>query len=331
MQIVMLCHNGFLVNASGINTFITQMEKMCNKLNIKYEIITEEFIQPIKHDNIYYVTAFNNCIDEIVEKYKEDYNIYICDSLFTLETLDKLSKKLKGKFIYYTHIGDLIHNDIKYYDFPVEYKLKTIEIINNNNNILIGTQSEQLQRKLYDTFSKEKVVWLPEPIYINKPEINLKIYDTISILSNSPRKQIPKVIDFCKENDLSLNFVTTGFQGGYELIPLINSYNKINVLTNIPNNNIIDCISLAKTMIHFSEIEVFPYSILESASIIPVIINSDTEWGQLFPDELVYKVNPNNKEECKELLSKTLIPKMNLNKYQQNCEQIWIQFLKEGE
>lgn len=332
MKIILLCHNSFLINNSGINTFITHMETMCNELNIKYEIITEEY-NKVKHNNVYYVTSFNKCIETLYKKYSEENNIYIADSLFTLPLLDLLSKSLKqGKFIYYTHIGDLLHNDIDNFDFTLQEKDLTISLLKNNPKLIIGTQSKQLQELLSNIFSKIRVEYLPEPVYLNLDTYDLKVYDISCIMSNSKRKKIPMVIDLCNKLGLSLNLITSDIIGYWDITNLIKG-KKVNILTNVPNNNIPSCISLSKILIYFSDIEVFPYGILESASIIPVIINNNTLWGNLFPDKFVYKVDYNNLEECKILINNLLensIPKMDLKKYQEETINIWKQFM-EGE
>lgn len=338
MKIIMICKNSFLINNSGINTFITHMETMCNELNINYEIITEDTTEfNIKHDNIYYVSSFNNCIDDLHKKYIEEDNIYICDSLFTLPLLDLLSKSLnKGRFIYYTHIGDIIHDDIDNFDFDIHDKELTINILKNNNNIVIGTQSNNLKNHLSNTFSKEKVICLPEPIYINTEDIyDYKVYDVCSIMNNTKRKKIPKVIDLCEKLELSLNLITSGLLGYWDMFSIINKTKcKLNVLEKVPNNNVSSCVGLSKILIQFSDIEVFPYSILESASIVPVIINNNALWGNLFPEELVYKVDYNNFEECKTLIDKLIknpIPKMNLKEYQKYTINTWIKYITGGE
>ena len=337
MKIIMICKNNFLLNNSGINTFITHMETMCNKLNIKYEIITENYVEKINHENILYVNSFNNCVELLYERYKDENNVYITDGLDTLQLVDKLSIVLsQGTFIYYTHIGDIIHDDPDNYDFSIEEKEITLNILENNNNIIIGTQSEELKSHLLNIFSKEKVICLPEPLYIIKPEIdNLKIYDVCSIMNNTKRKKIKKVVDLCEKLNISLNLITSGFLGYLDIKKLLNTTQcKMNLLEKVPNKNIPSCVALSKLLIHFSDVEVFPYSILETASIVPVIINNNSLWGQLFPDNLVYKVDYNNEEECKKLINNLLInpiPKMDLLDYQNKCENIWKQFITGGE
>lgn len=332
MKIVMLCHNEFLVNSSGINTFITQMENMCNDMKIEYEIITP-YKENIKHNNIYWVKSLNNCIQDLYNKYNIENNIYISDSLFTLPLLDLLSKSLKqGTFIHYTHIGDLLHDDVNNFDFTKQEKDLTINILNNNNKIILGTQSRNLQEHLSNTFSKTKVKCLPEPLYIFKENYeDLKLYDVSCVMSNSKRKKIPKVIELCEKLNLSLNLITN-ILGEYNINQLINdSKAQINLLTEIPNNNIPSCVSLSKILIYFSDIEVFPYAIIENASVVPVIINNNTLWGKLFPEELVYKVDYNNIEECKNLILSNLKPKMNLKEYQQYTINKWKQLDGENE
>lgn len=328
MKIIMLCHNTFLMNNSGINTFITHMENMCNELKVDYEIITENY-EKIKHNNVYYVSSLNNCIEDLYKKYDKNNNIYIADSLFTLPLLDLLSKTLKGKFIYYTHIGDLLHNDESNFDFSQKDKELTIRILENNTKIIIGTQSEQLRNFLSNTFSKNKVEWLPEPLYLNNDIYDLKVYDVSCVMNNSKRKKIPEVINLCNKLNLSLNLITSDIIRYWNIVELIKN-KKINVLEEVPNDNIPSCISLSKILIYFSDIEVFPYGILESASIIPVIINNNALWGKLFPDEFVYKVDYNNFEECKKIINNLLenpIPKMDLKQYQQKTINIWKKFM----
>lgn len=334
MKIIMICRNNFLVNNSGINTFITHMETLCDNIKIKYEIITENYTEgKIKHDNVFYVNSFNNCVKQLYEKYKNENNLYICDGLETLELMNDLSFKLNfGKFLYYTHIGDIIHEDKDNYDFSLEEKERTLNILNNNNKIIIGTQSEELKNYLLHTFSNKKVVCLLEPLYINTPEIcDFKVYDVCSIMNNTKRKKIEKVINLCEKLNISLNLISSGLFGYLNMVNILNTTKcKINFLEKVPNSNIPSCIALSKILIHFSDIEVFPYSILESASIVPVVINNNTLWGKLFPDDLVYKVDYNDYDECNRIINEILKnpkPKMDLQKYQKDCETRWKNFL----
>lgn len=331
---IIICDSKFLINSSGINTFVKNLCKLFYINKIEYYLYTDynTKISDIYTKNIS-IKQTKNIFDTLSKLNVNTKYFFIANSLDSLIILDKLSHIYKeSKFMYYTHIGDIIHDDFNSYDFSIEDKNLTINIINNNNNISIGTQSYNLYNLLNKKYTN-KIYTLFEPLYIENNINNIKkykIYDIISIMSNTKRKRIDKIIKLTSKNNFNTLLATYSYYGYYDIRNLcIQNKTNINVVENIFNDYIPEYCMYSDIMLHSSNIEVFPYAILECASYIPVIIDINGLWSNLFPDEYVYKCNFDNNDE---LLNTIKIAKNNklkfdLNKYMNLCEKQWLEVI----
>ena len=350
-NIYILCDSTFLNNSSGINTFVVNLYNLlADKYNVyiltdkcfldvnsylKYQILYVE-LDNISMNNEKYIDYYSRKISDYILSNinHNDKNIFVANSLATLKTLDIISNTfINSKFLLYTHIGDLLCDDIEYYDFPKEDMDNMIKIINQNKKIVVGTQSYRLAKFLKSIF--EKVVTLYEPIiqYNTFSKITAKFNNILVICSNYRRKRLDLVIKYAGELNIPLKILCTKRSGYYDLQQLATKHNtKLQILENIPNKDILFHIITSKMLIHFSEIEFFPYSILECASYIPCLINSNTIWGKLFPD-FVNKVSlddtdDNIKKRIVEIFNNGK-PQLDIKDYMNKCEEQWVNFIHE--
>lgn len=343
---LILCDSTFLNNSSGINTFVRHLyANRTNKHDAK--IITDGvFINKNEYNdcNMDYINMDFMSMDEIgyTDKYSQimtqhildnyDCNkeiIFVANSLATTKVLNNISSKfINAKFITYTHIGDLLHDDITNYDFPEKDKQEYIKIVNENSKIFFGTQSENLKNYI-NTITPNKVLTLPEPILgIDKSVLDLQFDNILIICSNYKRKRLDQMLNIAGKIGKPTKIILGKIDGYYDIIELAKKYKvKIQILQNIPNKEIMFHVKNSKVLLHISETEFFPYSILEAAFHIPCIINSDTKWGELFPENMCFKINNRNYDEyvdtIKLLYKNDYINKPNYHSYMLECDNSW--------
>lgn len=351
LNVYILCDSTFLNNSSGINTFVVNLYNLLISRYNVYVVTDKCFLNAdlyIKYNMMYvdlknifmddknYINYYSNKLSDYILNNinHNDKNIFVANSLATLKTLDIISNTfVNSKFLLYTHIGDLLCDNTDYYDFPKEDMENMIKIVSQNKKIVVGTQSYRLANFLSSIF--EKVITLYEPIiqYNTFSKINVQFDNILVICSNYKRKRLDLVIRYAGELGIPLKILCTKRNGYYNLQQLANKYKtKLQIFENIPNKDILFHIKTSRILIHFSEIEFFPYSILECASYIPCLINSNTIWGKLFPD-FVDKVslddtNDNIKKRIIEVFNCGK-PQLDIKDYMNKCEEQWVNFISE--
>lgn len=332
-----LCDSTFLNNSSGINTFVVNLFNFVkNNFNYNVYLVTDKHFlnvniynklqtEYINVDNIsmntetYLKVYSESLVNHFKDKININNSIFIANSLSGTIAIDILSKKYpNNKYISYTHIGDLIHEEENSYDFPSKEKEEYLKIFKKNNNILICTQSENLCCFLKNKYKLKNVLVAEEISYINKKLLNFPSLinnDILIICSNYKRKRLDIMIEAISKTNYKAKLICKDINGYYDIKHLIEKYKvKLSVIKNIPNDKMIIHIKDSKLLLHISDIEFFPYSVLEASFFIPTLINSDTEWGKLFPDDITYKVNSRNPEEIAKKIEK-YIKLNNLNNY----------------
>lgn len=336
-KVYILCDSTFLNYSSGINTFVVNLfnfihdnftknvylitDKHFLNINI-YNKLNAEYIDVdnVSMNSDKYLKNYSNAIiQHFKNKNNIENSIFIANSLSTTMAIDILSNIYpKNKYISYTHIGDLIHNEYDSYDFPTKEKDEYLNILKKNNNIIVCTQSNNLCNFLKQTYNLKNVQVAEEISYVNNDLLkfpSLPNNDILIICSNYKRKRLDIMFDAISRTNYNVKLICKNIAGYYDIKKLINKYKiKVNIIQNIPNDKMIIHIKGSKLLLHISDIEFFPYSVLESSFFIPTLINSDTEWGKLFPNELTYKVNSREPEEIAKKIEK-YIKLNNLNDY----------------
>lgn len=343
---LILCDSTFLNNSSGINTFVRHLYSNRSKEHAVRIITDDVFINKNEYSecNMDYIDIEFMSMDEInyIDKYSQamskyiikNYNhneqiIFVANSLATTKVLDNISSEfINSKFITYTHIGDLLHDDILNYDFPEKDKKEYIKIVNENDKIFFGTQSENLKNYI-NTLTPNKVMTLLEPILgIEKTVLDLQFDNILIICSNYKRKRLDQMLSIAGAVGKPTKIILGKIDGYYDIVELAKKHKvKIQILQNIPNKEIMFHVKNSRVLLHISETEFFPYSILESAFHIPCVINSDTNWGKLFPDDMCLKINNRNLNEYVEtiklLYTNNYELKSNYYSYMIECNEQW--------
>ena len=312
-NIYILVDAGFLNNSSGINTFVKHLINMfVDELNMNVKIITDnkDIILPnncyhdveiISCENFTHILPVNTPIENqhLISKKiqkaildnvnKDNENIFIANSYSTTLTLTNIMDIYKkSNFITYTHIGDIFSPDLKYcFDFSSEITNAYLDILKNNKKIEIFTQSETMKKQLLKVLDDEeiniKVVTMPVFVDFSFNDFE-KYNDVIIICSNYKRKRFDKMFKFLQGSNLKIKILMHDTKGYYDIEKLGKEYElDIDIYKDIPNEYVQLHICSSKMLLHFSDIEVYPYSILESSFFIPVVINN-AEWCNSFKE-----------------------------------------------
>lgn len=310
-----------LHNSSGINTFIIHLQKYFLKQGYNFKIITN--------------------IDD------ENLNIMNKADLVIINDYQMLSELLKNnlitsKILYYTHIGDLFHLNLNEgnLDFPLNTNLEIIKLLQNNPNILIGTQTVQYKNYLMNIFKNNKIYTLYEPLIKNYKIINQKPkYDIIIISSFYPRKNFNDMLNFIEKYQHKTLILCAVSHELQKSIMKRKLSHLITVISNVNNNNIDYFIQQSKCLLHLSYVEVLPYALLEATRFIPCIININTKWGQSINEILNKHIYCIDNPQDVDLIEKTFqsmqtfnyndkITFNNYNKYNQLVSDSWNSFLQ---
>ncbi|MGL4950115.1 MAG: hypothetical protein ACRC5M_07005 [Anaeroplasmataceae bacterium] len=352
-KILILCEASFLNNSSGINTFINHLTTMLST-DEKYSVhlivdtnksfstkdifINKNITIHIGNRNPLCKTETMDGQYEIVREFKriifgkfdkDDEIIFLANSFPTTIALVNLSKEfLNSKFYSYTHVGDVISSNIDNYDFETKIISEYRNALKNSSIISIS-QTSCTANELSKIIDKPVLV-APEPIYIyDEIDIDIKDDSILIICSNYKRKRFDIMLKFVGLMKKPVKILCGNENGFYDIKNLLIKHNitEYTIVEDIDNYNIGIHISMSKMLLHFSDIEVCPYSIIESASKIPCLINSNSEWGKNFPDDIVEKVDYNDEEavmlKLNQIFSNKIVAKFNLQNYIINTKKIW--------
>ena len=350
-HLVLIVESFFLNNSSGINTFI---KNICTLYPNNTIVVTdcEEDISDLKiykKNNIKMIYSENMClasysrdfykkviINNISKLDKSLEYVFIANSFMTLEilTLDIFKDFKNYKLSYYTHIGDLLEPTKKdLHDFKSDEIYDLLNIL-KNNNIEILTQTNCVKERITNLINKNSIV-LSEPVYLNGLDIKLTKKDTVLIISsNYKRKRFDLMLKLLSKIDCNIKILCDSINGYYDIYQLLKINNiltkNVVILENVNHSQLKQHIISSKCLLHISDIEVCPYSVLEASIYIPSIINNNSIWSEDFKD-ISYMIDPNNEDRYKNIMNdilntdiKTLF---NYNEYMKNCKFQWDSYL----
>lgn len=241
----------------------------------------------------------------------------------------------------YTHIGDIFDMDKKIvHDYNEDEVVKYIDLFSNEEvkkHIKILTQTNCMKDQLIKITNNTNIEVVPEPLFIDMSQLiieDFKTDDVLIIAGNYKRKRYDKMIKLLKLVDKPFKILVGKKKLSYDLDELI-LQNEITqpyeILEDLDNELIINHIMMSKMLLHIADIEVCPYSVLESASFIPVIVDNNNIWSQSLKD-IVYLINTEDEELFKhtinEIYNNKLNTKFNLNDYQNEFINKWISILE---
>ena len=202
-----------------------------------------------------------------------------------LESLKKyINLNIKKNHIFVTHMPDILNDNSE-----------TLNLLINNKDIVIATLSYNLKKFLKHKL-KNKVIKLSLPCVKKDIIFKNKTNNILIISSQEKRKNYELMLRSLSYQDNKIKIIC---QKTIDLISLVKKNNiKYEILSNINNDIIPTIIYNSKLLIHMSESEVYPYSILESLAYnIPVILNKNSIWCKCFDDyDGCYKINPTTED-----------------------------------
>lgn len=364
-RICIMCDSYYISNSSGVYTFIKHCVTLFNKMGYVVDFITDRPARKyvcntvnsgnvnfhyIKDINIMYRSDYfetdvqYNMVGDMFTRYLEKYmyenkpKLIIANSLSTTRSIYNLIDKINDlgiKHIAYTHIGDLLDKNKKHmYDFQEEDVIKYLGLM-ENKSIHIGTQSDKFIPKIKNILCNDNIHHLPEPYYEPSDMIDLGLEkDGVIIISgNYKRKNYKDMLYLVGKMNVPVTILCSNYKNGYydiENLIMENNIKVYNIIDNLYNDYVPMMISRHRMLLQLSEIEVFPYSVLEAVHKIPCVINKSSEWGECFVDEC-YKINlkdiDSELENIMNIYHNDNIKKLNLEEYQKLCYNKWYDFI----
>lgn len=292
------------------------------------------------------VISFNKFIDSVKKSAKNSEYIFVTNSYFTtkilhdnMHTINKVF--IKNKCFAYTHIGDIFDmskSDV--HDFErseVDEYVKLLSTEKFKQNIKILTQTKCMMDQLSLLTNNKNIAVVEEPLYLNLNfsivNDSVKTDEILIIAGNYKRKRYDKMIKLLSIVNKPFKILVGKKVLYYDLEALIKECNiecEYTIIENLENDFIINHILMSKMLLHVSDIEVSPYSILESASFIPAIIDNNNIWSRSF-DDIGHLVNCDDYDEFKRVVddvyNNKISSKFDLNKYTELFEKKWKEVL----
>lgn len=368
-EILILCDSGFMNNSSGIYTFIKYLSKLFTDLDYSITLLSEypcdnlcNFILNLDNLNISFP---KNIVKSNYEYKRETYNyiefqenvsipsykigikeylentkpiMIIANSYASTKAM--IESDVNCIKLSYTHIGDLLDEKNKdLYDFDDD---STKEYLNlyKNNEIFIGTQTVGTKNKLEKIINRNTGIFhLNEPFYILEEILDFynEKQGIIIISGNYKRKNYEDMLELVSGTDIPITIICGNpIHGNDNLHELIYKKNikKYRIIENIDNSFVHNIINQHRLMIHLSNIEIFPYSVLEGLCSVPCIINGNSVWGEYFLEDCI-KLKYSNVNEHKNKLIDIYnnYEKYNtfkIGEYIKNTTSMWQNFIEEN-
>ena len=313
-MVILLCSSCMLYENSGIYTFIK------NTINL-FSKIGEEILL--------YTDATNVISEANIIRDREhlisicENNIIISNDYTSLKWIKDILHIAKSCY-YYTHIGDMFHDKLDFYDFEYAETMEAVDTI-KNNKINILCQTYQIKEYLKTIFNNTAIYVAGEPLIEMNDDIFVSKFENtaLCIMSNLKRKRIDDVIRICKYLNYSLILITSSNNGYYDINKIAKDASvDVKIFTNVDNSYMPLYYSMSKFLIHFSEIEVLPYSVMEALKYIPVFINNDAYWNNFISDEYVHKIDKNDFKYILDNVDK--FKNFDYNKYMEETKKQWL-------
>lgn len=313
-MVILLCSSCMLYENSGIYTFIKNTINLFSKIGGEILLYTDA-TNVISEANI---IRDREHLISICEN-----NIIISNDYASLKWIKDVLHIAKSCY-YYTHIGDMFHDKLDFYDFEYAETMEAIDII-KNNKINILCQTYQIKEYLQTVFNNTAICVAGEPLIEMNDDIFVSKFENtaLCIMSNLKRKRIDDVIRICKYLNYSLILITSSNSGYYNINKIAKDASvDVKIFTNVDNSYMPLYYSMSTFLIHFSEIEVLPYSVMEALKYIPVFINNDAYWTNFISDEYVHKIDKNDFKYILENVDK--FKNFDYNKYMEETKKQWL-------
>lgn len=264
-------------------------------ININYYAIDVESKYKMTTNHHNYFMHFNESLDLFLCDIKDNIKyIFISNSSLTTKLIiNRINeiKKYNSVFYSYTHIGDIFDlNKKDVHDFKIDEVTEYLKILSSDiskQHITILTQTQCMKNRLYDLTKHPNINVIEEPLYLNFDSYLPfpKTEDILVIAGNYKRKRYDKMIRLIKLANKPFKIIVGNKKKIYDIEQLIKDNNitqEFQILEELENSFVYNHICQSKMLLHVSDIEVCPYSVLEAASIIPTVINNNNYWSDSF-------------------------------------------------
>lgn len=300
----------YMKNKNGVYTFMKHFIKLMNDIGITVDVASTNYFNNILdlhglNFKQHYVLEKEYFCDntianwtDVISKYTESYQVdlIVTNSFMTASAIEKLG--LEDNSIIYTHLSEVL--DEKNYSHHPESK--QYRRFMSNTNMKIVTQSKELAIEFGKILNKE-VMCAYEPIYYTDTINIFKKNGIIVIGTNDKRKNYETMLRYIGLLDIPVTMICNN-ANITNLHSIVSKYNisQYRIIESIHNDMIGNMISQHKLMLHFAELEVCPYVLLEGMKHIPCIINGNSKWGRSFFSPAI-KIDISNEEASLELIN----------------------------
>lgn len=354
-RVAFLVDNYFVANSSGIFTFLVHMNTLLEKYDIRMDIISDiGYELPEKWDtsnvSFFFMTDYledgkgdfwefdeeeQTDVHTMRSSFENYYTTYrpivvisnSCVSAWILENYPDING------LHYTHHGDIMApGKTAYLGLTEKTVRQYVEVLKKAKH----PHGSQTQSSVNATqkILNQPVILLPEPYY--KPRTiyrhNGDRHGVLMIGSNYTRKNYEQMFEIIAVTGLAA-IVVTDKDSELKELARKKGVASIKIIEDIPNEYVEYFIKQARCMLHLSHTEYLPYSVLEAATDIPVIVNQNAPWcsnGDL-PFNAI-KVDPDDIFGSACMLQEVYGDSFNylgydVEEYGEEAEKLWINFL----
>lgn len=358
-SIGILCDGYFIGSGSGINTYIRHLSRMFIEMGYDVHLITDtpigekltsmnyqkmgvhvhpptqktyNEVRPHTIDFEYDYVA-NEFLVYAIEFVKEYNPIAMFANSYGTSVAIKNIPNYNGKTGLITHIGDVMSPSFEsVWDYQPDVTGAFLSEIDNDDIDLICQTEGVKKTHLRVLKNRTNAVVCHEPLYVNANfQLRKERNGVIVVAGNYKRKKIHDVIRMCGKAGLPLTIITNrnacDFDDDLD-IACIRYGVEFDIIENIANDFVIPHIKSHRLMLHMSDVEVCPYSIIEAMPFIPCVIKKDVPWTDGFYPEYTIKVDIDDIDVLKEAYENyDQYPTIDLVEYQKECKASWVRYL----
>ncbi len=285
-EVTFVVNHQFMINASGINTFLTHLSTLCKRNDIILNVYDTTQGKP------------NSFTRELMQRV---HDIIITNDL---ESLRRCAKVKCNVNIHYLHIGDVHafgYPEFQYNDMGANY---VYEYLNALKGITVHVSQQTQLRDLEQRGLNGRLLQMP--FY---PADISNVVDKRGIISIMPDCQ-RKNLNFCLDCPPDIPFTYVG--STYRQLP----QNFTNV--HVDNSEVQQLIATHKALVLPSYIDTYGYVLLEAVQHTRPILLAQ-RWNADLPYDRVQSFS-----EVIELLDKPYTPVFNINEYSATTEKQWM-------
>ncbi|CAM0094748.1 hypothetical protein VPHK567_0309 [Vibrio phage K567] len=239
-----------------------------------------------------------------------------------------------GKKCIVTHIGDVMAPDLPdlwdFEDHTVRSFLQSLD----NNDIDLVCQTEGIvdnHLKVLKNRDRKSCIVCHEPFHVAIDRQLRPVREgAIVVAGNYKRKRLHDVIDVCAKADIPLTIITGDKTGYGEDLDMYCIKQKVryNIIEKLANDFVVPQIRSHRIMIHLSDIEVCPYSVIEAMPYVHCLVKKGAPWTHKFYPEYTTRIDLDDIDIVKDAYENyDKYETMDLAEYQKSVNDSWEAYL----